>query len=677
MERPSSIPESAVWNPEANLWEQGTLKDGQRDGGLVTWRPDGSRHAEFRYREGVLNGPFRVFHESGDVAREGRYKNGLLQGTEVWTRTDGATSLVPFDGTADTVWRSEVDYEGGRVAAIRHYDRQRNRVLPDGTPLPEQPRGVPSLAEFEEETGRWVHGQSDAEGRRVGLWMWWNRAGSLVEESEYREGVRQGRSRRYDDDGSLVEEGAFDDDLRSGTWTTYDPATGKPLVAADYDEDVYHGSVIEYGADGRSRVRAEYEHGVLNGQYLARVDKSTYRGGRIRVENGQYKQGVPVGRWKFLDKSLEPVMVVDFGVLRKSDDDPWKSPALDDANRTPEAWDDVAARLEEARFTGEALIAFARSAAREGDAERLTALVGERCLPLASAAADALMASLDDAASPTLPISALLRGAPAARVLADLGRRAQRNGRTRCASDLLGAALLLSPLDGDLLAQRVELSIDLGDDEDALALARKLSKVDIGRARAVEAFVDVLFGPYAALPPPRARGARLDVALARSAEELEGALHDVAAALGATRSALLGRLDFVPSWLPPDPTPLLGDGVVDTPPSGSLGELLGLARAQWEALVALSWAAGARRPMRHPPCRAPAELGAARSEAEARDAACAAVLSGRPPEHAFEDGVPVDEMPTPMLRVVARQWRLVSALLRWASDASAPFPDLR
>ena len=189
----------------------------------------------------------------------------------------------------------------GRVLAVRHFDEQARRVLADGTELPKQPRGVPSVATYDVETERWLHGQKDEDGQRTGLWMWWAGDGTLVEESEFKGGRPQGVTRRYATDGTLLEEGGYFEGKKTGTWTEYDAKGGQVLKKADYDDDQFHGSYVEYGSDGRSRVRIEYESGKRSGQFLARIQKNKYTGGKIRVEKGHYKNDVPVGRWKLLE----------------------------------------------------------------------------------------------------------------------------------------------------------------------------------------------------------------------------------------------------------------------------------------------------------------------------------------------------------------------------------------
>lgn len=349
MQRPHGVPDGAAYQEDDRLWEHGPLKGGVRHGAYSFWRPDGTKQAEIRFKDGVRHGPFRIFHETGDIAREGSYRAGELHGTVTCKRTDGATTEAMFDGAGDAVWRTEVEYDMGRVLAVRHFDQGGHRVLADGTALPEHPRGVPSLAQYDVAKKRWYHGPKDGQDQRTGLWMWWTQDGTLVEESEFRDGLRQGVCRLYTDDGTLTEEGSYAEGKKTGTFSFYEKKGGRLAKKVDYDDDQLHGSYIEFGPDGRSRVRIEYDGGKKDGQFLARIEKDKYRGGKIRVEKGHFKQDVPVGRWKLLDKGLKPVFTVDFGVPRTDEDEVAASEVFDDDPRDAAYWTDLSTSLFEGR----------------------------------------------------------------------------------------------------------------------------------------------------------------------------------------------------------------------------------------------------------------------------------------------------------------------------------------
>lgn len=194
-QRPDGVPAKAWWDAGENEWVLGPMVEGKKHGTFTFWRPDGTRCNECHFEAGVPHGPFKRFHEDGAVSQEGQFERGQLHGTRRWCCTDGETTeRTRPEGVHESVWTSEMDYEHGRVVAIRHLDREGVRVLPgSGEPYPERPESVDPHAEYVEPKDEWHRGDAMGEDqRKVGRWRVWSREGELLEEGSYVDGERAG-----------------------------------------------------------------------------------------------------------------------------------------------------------------------------------------------------------------------------------------------------------------------------------------------------------------------------------------------------------------------------------------------------------------------------------------------------------------------------------------------------
>lgn len=694
MERPALVPDAATFDADEGVWELGPTKAGVRHGAFTTWRRDGTKKAELRYKDGKPHGPFRMFLESGELAREGAYRNGEFHGLVVVHRLKGTPDDPALESVSAEVARSELEYAAGRLVTVRHFDKDKNRVAADGAPYPELPRGVPSLAAFDSSKRRWVHGPIDGEGRRTGLWMWWSDDGSLIEETEFRDGQRDGVCRRYSSTGVLIEEGSFADDTMNGTWSFYDASDGVLERKADYDDGKFHGSVVDFGKDGRSRTRIEYDGGKKTGQYLARADKGKYANSQIRVENGQYVDDVQVGRWKLLDKGLNAVATIDFGVPR-SESDILASPALDDAPRDDAAWRELADKLKDDRKVGESILASARAAAEARDATLLKVRLGEETAPLSTKWASDLAedVTMRDRERLAPIVHALVGGGDAARLLESLAAALERTRHTRAAKDFVNAALLIDDGRPSLLSMRGLIHVRLGEADRARQDAALLRASDEERARALECIIAALFPRFdfwpAVLPVERPTKKRA-VALVRDLSGIQLMIQKYATRYETLRRRVLTHVDGIMPWAPPDASPLLPIGDVplergnvtvdgravdvdeEVPnDEGDLPTLLALLRSSFAALCWLCWACGSDRPTLSRTLRVPREFSTVANLFSER----AELLDSAKPDARFSYcDVPVDELPDSVKEIARIEYAEVALVFAWLTDPSLPSP---
>ncbi|NMO15885.1 thioredoxin [Pyxidicoccus fallax] len=228
--RPPGVPPEAEWDAGDQEWAHGALDDGgEKHGPWRFWRADGTLCNECILQHGKPHGAFKRFHENGEVSQDGQFVDGALHGARTWYATDGVTTeRMHENGVSETVRKTVMVYDHGRVIQVRHFDAQGQRVVPGtGEPYPERPASIPAEAEFREDLGQWALVRLDAEGERHGLCQFWTPTGELVWESEYAHGQRSGRYRssaegEYADPRVAFDEGQSEADLVCGIWSLLD-----------------------------------------------------------------------------------------------------------------------------------------------------------------------------------------------------------------------------------------------------------------------------------------------------------------------------------------------------------------------------------------------------------------------------------------------------------------------
>ncbi len=243
--RPADVAAKAWWDEADQEWVFGPLVDGKKHGDFVFWRADGTRCNECHMVMDVAHGPFKRFHESGEVSQDGAFEKGQLQGTRRWFSTDSETTEnTRAEGISEAVWRSEMDYVRGRVVAIRHFNREDERVLPTtGEPYPLKPPGVDEGAEYVEPKDEWHRGDAEGETQqKVGRWKVWTREGELKEDVHYVGDERHGKATifvqgesPFADPAVVLERGAYEEGRRVGPWELCD-AEGAALRHFDYGD---------------------------------------------------------------------------------------------------------------------------------------------------------------------------------------------------------------------------------------------------------------------------------------------------------------------------------------------------------------------------------------------------------------------------------------------------------
>jgi hypothetical protein len=187
--KPENVDADAWWSSSDNEWVLGTKDNDGGFHGLVTyWRPDGSLVNHCNYQHGTPHGQYKRYHQSGELSRQGVFVQGKIQGTDVFTRSESDTTENFPSGLNEQVWRAEMDMRDGRMVGGRLFNKDGKQVGEDGSLCPERPTGVPDEAVYSSTSGRWVHGTTDDNYKREGIWLFFHQDGWVQQETLYRAG---------------------------------------------------------------------------------------------------------------------------------------------------------------------------------------------------------------------------------------------------------------------------------------------------------------------------------------------------------------------------------------------------------------------------------------------------------------------------------------------------------
>ena len=71
---------------------QGSFKNGERDGAWISYRKNGQLLSEGNYKNGQQEGSWVIYHENGQLLYKGNFKNGKKEGAWVRNHSDGTLS---------------------------------------------------------------------------------------------------------------------------------------------------------------------------------------------------------------------------------------------------------------------------------------------------------------------------------------------------------------------------------------------------------------------------------------------------------------------------------------------------------------------------------------------------------------------------------------------------------
>ena len=82
--------------------EQGSIKNGKRDGPWISYHDNGQLENKINYKDGEIEGPWVLYYDNGQLASKGEYKDSRKEGT--WVKYWGNGQL----------W-SKINYKDGEI----------------------------------------------------------------------------------------------------------------------------------------------------------------------------------------------------------------------------------------------------------------------------------------------------------------------------------------------------------------------------------------------------------------------------------------------------------------------------------------------------------------------------------------------------------------------------------
>lgn len=172
---------------------------------------------------------------------------------------------------------------------------------PEFVPPAEAPEPVEGalFTRFYHEDGTLAREGYLKDGQRVGIWKSWFIGGQRELHGAFQNYARVGPWIIYSEDGASYTHASYDKNGdRDGVWTTYfvaDKDKGTTVVKgiAHWRHGRKHGSHERYARNGKLMSLVEFNEGVKDGRNL-----KFGRGGKNKLEDGHYSNGLQTGPWK-------------------------------------------------------------------------------------------------------------------------------------------------------------------------------------------------------------------------------------------------------------------------------------------------------------------------------------------------------------------------------------------
>lgn len=684
--RPQSVPQEARWVAADRTWVLGTGKGGSRQGAFAYWRADGTLAHECAFKSGVHHGPFRRLHENGEVAQQGQYVEGELHGLCTWVGSSGPTTEARHVEAGPAVWKTQVEYELGRVLATRHFDRAGERVNADGSKLPQRPKAASEKAAWDAGQGAWVDQLVDKQGKLHGRVRSWTPDGRRLEEADWEHGLRHGMARRFGPEDRVAEEGRYRKAGRTGVFRFF-TEDGKVAAEREYHGGQLSGHTEEYDGGGELELEETYVRGLRDGVFRLRT---SFWNPKVHEVQGSWRKGVPESPWTLMGHDGVPLQWLEMGT---QDGRLSEAAVFGDRPQPAQAWRAQALQLEEEGRRNLALVALARAAASEALVEPLLAGLSRLAIPVAGPRAEKIFDEAARAGTAAALLTGLRTGASASLVFERLAAMLDARGRSRAALDLVNAAVLLEPERPQALGTRALVLFSLGASEAGLRDANALASADPEQSEALLDYGRVLFGPldfWPAHEPLAPKGPVPPAAPMRGLPEVQAAAAVFATRLTRLREALLGRVSGSVPWRLPSLDALLPGGPVKLKErvrekksraevdeargleATEVPALLKVARADWAGLCWLLWGAGAQA-IELPQALAPPEqFAAALAASGERVLRCRDSRQGA----RFEwEGIDVDGLAPWMRAMPEAEWSQAHGVLKWlaSEDVASPW----
>jgi uncharacterized protein len=276
----------------SNFYESGQLssKGKWKENGLDSiwtfYRENGEISKTISYERNFKNGNYTVYDSSNLIQFQGFYVNDTLQG--------------PFKKYKDGQLIQEGNYVNGEL----------NGWIKEINPTSGL---VASIVEFKNgEAGDARELNRTVDGKRIGLWQWFDANGDLIKQEIYTDGALNGSQKqsvasfkfekKYFSNGQLKARYMIQNGYKNGIQTNYD-SLGNTLAAFEYRNDTLLSEGwftkeglkdslwIEYLPNQVKAAKGNYKNGQKEGLWIY-----YFPNGYVE-QKGRYQQDLPTGEW--------------------------------------------------------------------------------------------------------------------------------------------------------------------------------------------------------------------------------------------------------------------------------------------------------------------------------------------------------------------------------------------
>lgn len=144
-DRPESVPDTAFYNPDEEIWRFGEVDENNKGRGTWrSWNSSGQLIVEEELEDGERHGSYRALFSDGNESAVGEYDEGSKTGTFTYYRR-GEEEHDDFPICGSKVVRVVALH--GETEGTRFFDAEGRETMIDGTPLDELPALHPALAD--------------------------------------------------------------------------------------------------------------------------------------------------------------------------------------------------------------------------------------------------------------------------------------------------------------------------------------------------------------------------------------------------------------------------------------------------------------------------------------------------------------------------------------------------
>lgn len=263
------------YNIFGKLIQEGRYSNGKAVNDWYEYHPDGSLMEEYAFNMDVRHGYFKNYGVNGKLENYNIYSEGIIVATvhldtnEVETQRFGQyNGEIKLKDPLNNYDRFVGNYNSGYInGEVKWYDVENNLIT----------------------TGAFVN------GKREGLWIWYNSKGDVWKKIDYKNGKIHGEYIEYHENGKVRTTQKYQYGNSQGP-TVFYFSNGNKESESDYIDDLRHGRFITYGYDGSIQQIRNYDRGVLiSYTYL---DKNGKELPPVNVEKGEssftvyYQNGV-------------------------------------------------------------------------------------------------------------------------------------------------------------------------------------------------------------------------------------------------------------------------------------------------------------------------------------------------------------------------------------------------